>query len=644
MAKKTALNLKDLISRQRELAAAGDGNAIKQLARLEELANETRSQTAILQDIRAIQPTPKIVADTQKLLKQDRILQTVQALEAHKADKDDDRIADASESVSEITKKGLLDKTGDGLNANVIKLLKVMGGATAGIAPQRSSEPVDRPKNTGQQRTAVAGRLGGQAAVGRLGAIGFAKENIKKLGTLAGWFDTSDGKSQGLLGQAVIRAQEKSDFIKDQIATGATTNKGLAAKRFDKVNDLRVQGSRLLGETQAMRDRGLSEDQIARTGIFDKQKAVDDKIAIANPLARETRLAEQQDQAPAQPTRTPPTKDSKDSSLGAPAGPSGTSEQTAENLRMMADQNETLKQIEENTRGLASPAGVSKTPPAQESGSGGLLGAITGMFGGGGLLRRGGAILSRAGTGIVSAGRAIASGAANLATRAAPILTQVGESAASGAANLATKAAPVATQAGGVLSKAGGLAKGILGKAALPLAAGMAVYDGVTGYKDAAENLGIEGREATTGEKASSAAGSIVSGLTFGLLDKKSASKGIASFFGAGTGVSTRADQPAQNTPMTLEEINAAKESLRRGNSTNMATDVSAPTPQSADTVYNKSSENAAAAQQPASQAPVVINAPTTNSVQQTQNYAPKSPPRNTESSLQQYNRAKYAF
>ncbi|WP_286930346.1 hypothetical protein [Marinobacter sp.] len=75
-----------------------------------------------------------------------------------------------------------------------------------------------------------------------------------------------------------------------------------------------------------------------------------------------------------------------------------------------------------------------------------------------------------------------------------------------------------------------------LGPAGAILGAGMAVGDAVQGYGDeaTAENLGIEGRDPTTGEKASSAAGSLLSGLTLGLLDKGTASKAIAGFFGAG--------------------------------------------------------------------------------------------------------------
>lgn len=114
----------------------------------------------------------------------------------------------------------------------------------------------------------------------------------------------------------------------------------------------------------------------------------------------------------------------------------------------------------------------------------------------------------------------------------------------------------------GGLGKGGlGMAKGLLGKLGPIAMAGMAAYDGFQGYQNAAENLGIEGRDATTGEKMSSAAGSIASGLTFGLLDEKSASKGIASFFGAGPSAAKVA------TPVRVAqaaELAVQRETLRK--------------------------------------------------------------------------------
>lgn len=77
----------------------------------------------------------------------------------------------------------------------------------------------------------------------------------------------------------------------------------------------------------------------------------------------------------------------------------------------------------------------------------------------------------------------------------------------------------------------GSLAKGagrVLGKAFLPVTAALAAYDGFKGWGRASENFDkAPGQEATTGEKVSSAAGGILSGLTFGLLDEKKTAKGI---------------------------------------------------------------------------------------------------------------------
>ena len=95
--------------------------------------------------------------------------------------------------------------------------------------------------------------------------------------------------------------------------------------------------------------------------------------------------------------------------------------------------------------------------------------------------------------------------------------------------SLGKMASPLSSLASG----AGRAAKFIPGVGLLA-AGGMAAYDAVSGYKNAGENLGIKGREATTGEKFSSAAGGALSGLTFGLVAADSLSKAIAKATGAG--------------------------------------------------------------------------------------------------------------
>lgn len=119
------------------------------------------------------------------------------------------------------------------------------------------------------------------------------------------------------------------------------------------------------------------------------------------------------------------------------------------------------------------------------------------------------------------------------------VLGDVGKAIAGGGDD--KKAKGKGSKVGKLLSGAGR----VLSKAALPLAAGMAAVDAYSGYNAAAENLEIEGREPTFGEKLSSSAGSVVSGLSFGLLDSKKASKGIAGFFGAGPGKDKKAEAVA---------------------------------------------------------------------------------------------------
>lgn len=95
-------------------------------------------------------------------------------------------------------------------------------------------------------------------------------------------------------------------------------------------------------------------------------------------------------------------------------------------------------------------------------------------------------------------------------------------------------AGKAATKVGGrVAGKALAGALKFAGPVGAIVAAGMAAYDAKEGWDNAGETFDLdEGEEATTGQKASSAAGSAISGLTFGLADAKDTSKGINNLFG----------------------------------------------------------------------------------------------------------------
>ena len=149
-------------------------------------------------------------------------------------------------------------------------------------------------------------------------------------------------------------------------------------------------------------------------------------------------------------------------------------------------------------------------------GVGGLLGFGTAAAGAAGAAGLGGA----AGVGTAGAAGAAglggAAGAAGLATSTAGAAGATGAAGAagkivSGSKNLAAKAGGVLGKAGGILGKGLGVAGRVAGKLALPLAAGMALYDGYKGF--------TADPNATTGQKFKNAGRNVLSGLTFGLVD-----------------------------------------------------------------------------------------------------------------------------
>ena len=135
-------------------------------------------------------------------------------------------------------------------------------------------------------------------------------------------------------------------------------------------------------------------------------------------------------------------------------------------------------------------------------------------------------------------------------------------------ANVGRSAVGTVARGGRGLMSVGKGAARLLGKAALPLAALMAAKDGFDGWNNAASNFDLqEGQEATTGQKASSAVGGVVSGLTMGLVDEKKAAQtvhkigsGIANFFGFGD--KKEGEKEEENTGFFGKLKNTAKKAI----------------------------------------------------------------------------------
>lgn len=114
---------------------------------------------------------------------------------------------------------------------------------------------------------------------------------------------------------------------------------------------------------------------------------------------------------------------------------------------------------------------------------------------------------------------------------------------------------------GGLGSLAGGLAK-FAGPVGLAVTAGKALYDGWKGWGSAGESLGVDQSKLNFAEKASGALGGIASGLTFGLLDKGKATRGI-NWLSRKAGFSTDLD-PEERADLEYRAANGDEEAKKK--------------------------------------------------------------------------------
>lgn len=171
----------------------------------------------------------------------------------------------------------------------------------------------------------------------------------------------------------------------------------------------------------------------------------------------------------------------------------------------------------------------------------------------GGLSGRAGAVMSKA-SGFL--GKAMG----GVAGKAGGLLSKVGGGAlgklGGAAAGLAGKIG-----LGGLGSLAGGLAK-FAGPVGLAVTAGKALYDGWKGWGSAGESLGVDQSKLNFAEKASGALGGIASGLTFGLLDKGKATRGI-NWLSRKAGFSTDLD-PEERADLEFRAANGDEEAKKK--------------------------------------------------------------------------------
>ena len=315
------LRFEDLLKAQERMAAQGDKSAAAGLQRLQELERTLKAD--------------------HEISKQDKMLQAVQTYESVQADKDDDRIAAATEKTADTVSE---------VNKNVVKLADAIKKSTRG-------EVVDNDPARGAPATvAEKVKQATQEVDTTRVNVKSPLERFKELGTLKGFFDTS-GPSRGMLDDIIRRRIAKKEYVKTQQDVGGAS-KEIASKRFEYTDKLKKQAEGVKSQLETYRGQGVSEDQIEKTDQYKQLQSIQKKIVAADPLVRERLAAKAQPETlksiAAATGATPAafqspltaSREATTSLLG------GAEEQQMEQTRLFQQEIEILNLIEENTRSL----------------------------------------------------------------------------------------------------------------------------------------------------------------------------------------------------------------------------------------------------------------------------------------------------
>lgn len=264
----------------------------------------------------------------------------------------------------------------------------------------------------------------------------YLSEVKNKYTSLEGLFDVKN--SSGLLGSILKRKVASNQFIKDQL----TLNPELAnepgykqnlKEQFNKQQKIQKQQQTVETKIGGLRERGYSDEQITKSGLFEQRQKLQDEMVKISPAGNLPNTLRPEDESDSDSK----SKDKDDSDDGKSSSDRvddiGTSEEERENLLLMKEQNVSLKNIEQYTAAI----------PA-------LIAAIEGM--------QGKQITDQ--TGATTAQPTLPDlGVGNVLSRGAK---SIGGSILRGGANLVTKMGGP-----GALLKAGGLAAGgwLLGSA-----------------------------------------------------------------------------------------------------------------------------------------------------------------------------------
>ena len=278
--------------------------------------------------------------EVEKIAKQDRLLQVVQTVDSVKSVDDEDKI------VTELN-DGLVKKSGDGLNANVIKMSKSIEKQVH-ILTKISEDTAE-----GVANMAAEGKYTNKIQ-DKFASIGKFFEGLK-----GGGLGTSILKSMNVLGIFNKKIEERN-FIKQQKAIGSTDNTKILKEKFEA----RTKVSKDINANEEKIEKlkkltGLNENKLKNTEhgkeLFETRKS------LAGEYSKHDLRANLLN-----------TNDKEDNSL---AKKEDLTEADVKNNENQTEQIDLLSKIEKNTE-----PGNLKPPTAKEDNKGGLFSGIGGKM------------------------------------------------------------------------------------------------------------------------------------------------------------------------------------------------------------------------------------------------------------------------
>lgn len=427
------------------------------------------------------QPTPQIIIQQSGFERPSPIVPTAVVQPTVPGQKDP--ITEELKRLDADVKRGLLDKTGDGANANIIKLGEQLKRVAEGIKniSGGGSRAGTREIQYDDERLSAIRMQGERYIPGMRESLGLGKRGafsgLKNLFSLSPLkdFKMEDIDERSLFGGAIKRKMAESQYATDQLAMAKTLKGDIRAdvrkkkeyqdedgqfsekifrqkkiEQFREQNRLRGEIGKTIEEIDRLKhDQGYTDEQIKKTGLYKTLQQQERELSAADPdrFARDVKDAKKKDiESQRANIKTAPlaplAASVKSNDVAPDVSGMDVSEKESEQMLVVSQQIGLLKQIEENTRPLKGLASILKSAMgATGGGSGGSGGGADdgGGFDLGGLgdgpdrrqrVGRGspGSKLKQLGKGAISLGAKGARALTPIAAASVPLLAMKGVS------------------------------------------------------------------------------------------------------------------------------------------------------------------------------------------------------------------------